>query len=256
MSLSIQDRHRRYYRQARWTKSLRDYLFRKSDLNRARLVLEVGCGTGVLLAELDGSPPKQIHGLDIDLERIHLAARQASYALLTCGDAHRLPYATHALDVCFCHYLMLWVRDPAAVLAEMIRVTRPGGVVLILAEPDYGGRIDYPAALETLGEWQKSALSQQGANPEMGRRLAGLCASSGLVSVEVGVLGGEWKSLPDQEELTSEWSVYESDFENLGFGNAERAAWKHLLELDRAAWERGERVLFVPTFFAWGRVPD
>ena len=255
MSLSNQDWHLRYTRQARWTKSLRDHLFRLSGLDQAQRVLEVGCGTGVLLAEIAVTSTRNIHGLDIDLERLQLAASHAPGTQLACGDANWLPYKSETLGGCFCHYLLLWVNEPAAVLSEMVRVTRPGGAVLILAEPDYGGRIDYPPDLEVLGERQIAALRRQGANPEMGRRLAGILANSGLVQVEVGVLGGEWKEPPDQEALQSEWAVYMSDFEYLGKRNAVRDSLFALQEIDRSAWESGERVLYVPTFYAWGRVP-
>lgn len=254
MSLSIEDWHRRYAQQARWTKALRDYLFHQSGLDQAGRVLEAGSGTGVLLADLD-SLPARAHGLDIDFQRLQHSSRYAPGALHTCGDAHQLPYSAHSFDGCFCHYLLLWVQEPAQVLAELVRVTHPGGAVLILAEPDYGGRIDYPEELEKLGEWQVAALRQQGAEPELGRRLAGLCADSGLVGVETGVLGGEWKVPNDPAEFNSEWTVYESDFESLGFGGEEKAALNRLREIDRAAWETGERVLFVPTFYAWGIVP-
>jgi SAM-dependent methyltransferase len=254
MSLSPQDWHRRYAQQARWTKPLRDYLFKKSGLRQARRVLEVGCGSGVILADV-GAHAGEIHGLDIDLERLRLAAGHAPGLYLTGGDAHFLPYSSASMDGCFCHFLLLWVKEPTAVLAEMVRVTRPGGALLVLAEPDYGGRIDYPPALEKLGEWQTAALRRQDANPEMGRRLAALCARSGLTQIEVGVLGGEWKRPPDQEELDLEWAMYRSDFEHLEAARAARESWDHLQEADRAAWESGDRILFVPTFYAWGRVP-
>jgi hypothetical protein len=150
---------------------------------------------------------------------------------------------------------LLWVEAPPVVIAEMARVTRPGGAVLVLAEPDYGGRIDYPQQLERLGEWQIAALRKQGADPELGRRLAGLLARSGLEVVETGVLGGEWTGTPDRENLDLEWSVVESDFDSLGFGREERETLKRLQDAEWAAWESGERVLFVPTFYGWGRVP-
>ena len=91
------------------------------------------------------------------------------------GDAHQLPLADGCFDVCLCHFLLLWVTDPIQVLQEMYRVTRSGGVVMALAEPDYGSRIDYPQELSLLGKWQMDSLEQQGADPFIGRKLRAHC---------------------------------------------------------------------------------
>ncbi len=47
------------------------------------------------------------------------------------GDGMRLPVADGAVDVCFSSNVLEHVRDPARMLAEMIRVTRPGGVIYL-----------------------------------------------------------------------------------------------------------------------------
>jgi len=77
----------------------------------------------------------------------------------------------------------------------MARITRPGGAVLALAEPDYGGRIDYPIKLAQMGKWQIESLRLQGADPLMGRKLATIFNSAGFDSVETGVLGGQWSPI-------------------------------------------------------------
>jgi ubiquinone/menaquinone biosynthesis C-methylase UbiE len=42
--------HNRFLQQAGWTRDLRTYLFAQAGIERARRVLEVGCGTGAVLA--------------------------------------------------------------------------------------------------------------------------------------------------------------------------------------------------------------
>jgi len=74
----------------------------------------------------------------------------------------------------------------------MRRVVKPGGWVVALAEPDYGGRIDYPDQLSALGWKQASALSAQGADTNAGRKLAGWLAETGLKGIQTGLLGGQW----------------------------------------------------------------
>jgi hypothetical protein len=134
----------------------------------------------------------------------------------------------------------------------MARVTAPGGAVFVLAEPDYGGRIDYPLELEQLGIWQHEALKNQGAEPYLGRQLASILNKAGLQNIEVGVLGGQWKGKPEKHEWESEWMVLLSDLQN--YVPLERL--EQLQKIDANAWKRGERILYVPTFYGWGRVPE
>lgn len=243
------DWHSRYQQQARWTETLRAYLFNKAGLAAASRILDLGCGTGALLEHLTVKQSAAIHGLDLNLPSLAEASIHAPGASLLCADAASLPYADSAFDLVFCHYVLLWVADPLRVLREMRRVTRAGGAVLALAEPDYGGRIDEPPALAELGRWQTESLRGQGADPNLGRKLAGLFARAGLKNVETGVMGGEWsQSLPGERNL--EWDVLQADLA----GKVSRSDLQKMKKLDAEAWERGERVLFVPTFFAWGCV--
>ena len=243
------DWHARYTQQARWTQSLRTYLFKKAGIAAADRVLDLGCGTGALLEQLPVKAGAAVHGADLNLHTVMEASIHAPNVDLICADGVSLPYASASFDVVFCHFLLLWTSHPLKILREMRRVTRQGGAVLALAEPDYGGRIDYPPELSVLGRWQAEALRQQGADPEMGRKLSGLFTEAGIQQIETGVLGGEWNmSRPDEWE--QEWAVLESDLT----GRVPLKNLQNIKKTDLYARQRGERVLFVPTFFAWGRV--
>lgn len=240
--------HARYLQQARWTEQLRTYLFNKAGLHAGQHILDLGCGTGALLSEFPFSVG--LYGLDIDFPALSLAAGYAPTAALTCGDGSRLPFDDSTFDLVFCHFVLLWVDDPRLIVSEMRRVTRPGGAVLAMAEPDYGGRIDYPAGLVQLGQWQIESLRRQGADPHMGRQLAGVFSRAGLKQVESGVIGGEWRSnsVADGQEL--EWQVLSDDLKE----RVSQSEIQNMKTLDWQARENGERVLFVPTFYAWGLV--
>jgi ubiquinone/menaquinone biosynthesis C-methylase UbiE len=253
MTLSPQDWHFRFSQQAQWTRDLRAYLFERAGMENAQRVLEVGCGTGAILSDLPTQVPLQV-GLDIDASHLYLAMRSAPESKLLLGDGHQLPYPEDCFDLTLCHFLLLWVDDPTQVLGEMARVTRPGGALLALAEPDYGGRVDYPQELAVLGEWQKQSLWRQGADPLMGRKLAGLFHRAGLEAVETGALGGQWSGTPDWEAWEAEWAVLESDLTKTS-EISKILEVSSLKNLDRSAYQLGERVLFVPTFYAWGLVP-
>jgi SAM-dependent methyltransferase len=252
-SNSLNDWHNRFQLQANWTSDLRAYLFQRANLRPGHLILDVGCGTGVILNELGAQGLIQ-YGLDINMLYLNTPTHNPiETGALTQGDAHWLPYPDGIFDTALCHFVFMWVADPFRVLAEMVRVTKLGGKVMALAEPDYGGRIDHPGALSILGEWQRESLKHQGANPYMGRQLAGLFHQAELKEVETGVLGGQWSGPPDWNAWESEWLVLESDMAK--DPNPSRArVIPELKTFDKSAYENGERVLFVPTFYAWGTV--
>jgi SAM-dependent methyltransferase len=244
--------HSRFLQQAAWTKPLRDFLFDQVDLGTPLRVLEVGCGTGALLEDVESRFAGDIFGLDINPEYLAQASRHARRSRLLIADAHALPFPSDSFNIVFCHFLLLWVNNPRLVVHEMRRLARPGGFVMALAEPDYGGRMDYPFELSTMGELQKKSLRQQGANPLLGRQLSDFFIQAGLHKVESGLLGGEWKSASSDAQFDMEWKIFEQDLEYLPdrLAHAELAALKRL---DSAARKAGSRILFVPTFYAWGQ---
>jgi ubiquinone/menaquinone biosynthesis C-methylase UbiE len=242
------DWHKRFLQQAVWTRDLRTYLFEQAGLGHARRILEVGCGTGAILADL--STPAAVHALDLNPAGLNELRLHAPAAAPVCGDAQALPYPLGVFDITFCHFLLLWLHNPLKALGEMKRVTCPGGAILALAEPDYETRVDKPEALAPLGRWQAEALRRRGADPGLGNRLAGLFDQAGIQIIETGILrsGGRFMQSPAERDM--EWDVLEADLaEWLPAGEISR-----LKMLDEQAWEHGMRVLDVPTHFAWGRV--
>ena len=136
-------------------------------------------------------------------------------------------------------------------MEEMARVTRPNGYVLALAEPDYGGRIDFPSELSQLGIWQTQALREQGANPFMGREVRSIFSRAGLVNIDVGVLGGQWGENISDQDLELEWEVIQSDLRQ---NNDFILQADRLKDLELTSRKILQRILFVPTFYAIGVV--
>jgi len=250
VALDLATWHARFRQQAGWTRELRQTLLRRSGMAQARSVLEVGAATGALTGELSLDWQARVVGLDLEWTRLAYARLRDPRTCFTQADAHSLPYRSGSFDLSVCHFLLLWVRDPAGAVTEMRRVTRPGGFVLALAEPDYGSRIDFPNSLAEIGRAQRTALIEQGANPDVGRELGRLFVLAGLGEVEVGVLGAQWAGPPSRTEFEMEWSVLEDDLQ----ASLAPEVRERLRMLDWTARERGERVLYVPTFYAIGRV--
>ena len=243
--------HSRYLVQATWTAAIRAQLLDSIQIHKGYKVLEVGSGTGVISAEITRRFLVKSVGVDIDPSAAIYAHTMDPASSYLAGDGSNLPFQGAAFDLAVCHFLLLWVGDPEKILQEMARAVKPGGWILALAEPDYGGRIDFPRELETVGQSQIKALLAQGANPYLGRELRALFHSAQLTEIRTGVLGGEWQGSPDVDQLESERETLARDLSRL----LPADEIEHFKRIDRKAWKMGTRVLFVPTFYAIGRVP-
>jgi ArsR family transcriptional regulator len=100
------------------------------------VVADIGCGTGSLALELARFASRVI-ALDISREMLRLARKEArSRGLKNVefrrGDAERLPLGDAAVDAAFCVMVLHFLADPARAAAELRRVTRPGGFVIVV----------------------------------------------------------------------------------------------------------------------------
>ena len=105
-----------------------------SDLSRAR-VLDVGCGDGTMLCEYAqwGASPEHLAGIDLRADRIEEAQARVPAANLVCGSGDDLLWADGHFDIVSAFTVFSSVLDDATrkkVASEMIRVLKPGGVIL------------------------------------------------------------------------------------------------------------------------------
>ncbi len=97
---------------------------------RGTTILLAGVGTGLDLAHLPPGP--HYLGLDLTAAMLHRAQRRRRGAIaLQQGDAMAMPYRDGAFDAVLLHLILAVVPEPARLLAETVRVTRPGGAILI-----------------------------------------------------------------------------------------------------------------------------
>lgn len=90
-----------------------------------RTVVEMGCGTGRLTALLAAAGARVV-GVDADPAMLTVAATRIPGRLM-CADARHLPLPDAGVDAAIAVATLEFTTDPARVLAEMARVTRPGG---------------------------------------------------------------------------------------------------------------------------------
>jgi len=96
-------------------------------------VLDVGCGSSRIIQDL----PEAI-GLDLLLPKLRFL--RDCHPRLVQASVFALPFPTAAFDIVICSEVIEHVPDRPEVLAELTRVLRPGGT-LILGTPDYGRRL-------------------------------------------------------------------------------------------------------------------
>ncbi len=107
-------------------------------LNLAKLkesdqLLEVGCGTGVLLREAVKSVGAHgsVTGLDLSESMLSVARQLVPDAVLQQGNAETLPFDDAAFDVVAASFMLMFVPDQVAALKEMWRVLKPNGRLVV-----------------------------------------------------------------------------------------------------------------------------
>jgi SAM-dependent methyltransferase len=99
------------------------------DLARGR-VLDDGCGVGEYLARLEPLA-RTAHGVELEADRAAQAASTSPRSSILRAEGEHLPYASAAFDLVLSHEVLEHVADDRAAAAEILRVIRPGGRLLL-----------------------------------------------------------------------------------------------------------------------------
>lgn len=157
------------------------------DLPPSAQVLEVGCGTGAVLRFLAGRDDfsGKVFGVDQCQPFIEAASRFAQEKNVDdrvdfrVGDAHDLDFPGDTFDAVIAHTLISHVTEPEAVLREMARVVRPGGM-LVIFDGDYAS-LTYGYPDHEIGRQMDAALANATFNnPRVMRDLPRLLPKLGL----------------------------------------------------------------------------
>jgi SAM-dependent methyltransferase len=193
------------YRDFWWNRDFLDLMARRWRLGRYQSLLDVGCGQchwSRLLAPYL-SPPALITAIDSDPKWAQGSAVLAkAFAALDAtlevkqADAHRLPFGDESFDVVTCQTVLIHAHDPVAVLREMARVAKPGGIVVCvepcnLASTTFASAPTEDASIDDLcDDYRYQLLCERGkvavgeGDSSLGSRLAHLFQRAGLNKVQ------------------------------------------------------------------------
>ena len=154
------------------------------DLRPGHTVLDVGCGPGTdlpALAERVGAEGRVI-GVDQDPAMLATARRRTaalSAVEIREADAHALPVGAGTVDRAKIDRVLMHVRSPADVLAQLHTATRPGALVG-LVEPDWDTLAVDAEDLETSRAFTRYTTERVVRHATVGRRLARLAVKAGF----------------------------------------------------------------------------
>jgi ubiquinone/menaquinone biosynthesis C-methylase UbiE len=177
--------------------------FEALHLRPGARVLDVGCGTGAdlcALADLVG-PAGQVVGVDASQTMLAEARARTRSTVVECrlGDAQALDLADGTFDACRADRVLQHLDDPGAALAEMVRVCRPGGRVVVF-EPDWDTLVvtaHDPALTRQIVAFHSDSVRRG----KIGRDLWGLFHTNALEEITVDPVVGALTDLATADAL-------------------------------------------------------
>jgi SAM-dependent methyltransferase len=168
-------------------------LLDRVGLRPGQSAIDLGCGPRGILDLLAGrvSPGGRVVGLDADPAHAAMAAEFAAGrgldgVQIVTADARRTGLPSGSFDLVHTRTLLITVPQPGEVVAEMVRLARPGGQVASM-EYDMEYALCYPPhpAFTRICEIFTVAFGRNSADPWIGRRIPELLREAGLADVEV-----------------------------------------------------------------------
>ena len=178
-----------------------------SHLRPGLEVLDCGCGPGsITLGLAEVAAPGLVTGIDLEESQLARAREAAAAGGITnvtfeMADAHALPFADESFDAVFSHAMLEHLPEPPAVLTEMHRVLRPGGILAIRCL-DLGGSIispDEDGRLAAGHDIWRRYRQHCGGDAFMGRRLRGLLHAAGFAKAK-GTAASETWATPERSK--------------------------------------------------------
>jgi SAM-dependent methyltransferase len=214
-------------------------------------VLDVGCGPGVLTRELVARHgAEHVSAIDPAPGFVDAARQLLPGVDLREGAAESLPYDDGSFDATYAQLVVHFMTDPAQGLAEMARVTRPGGGIAACVWDHPGGRGPLTAFWSAVSEVDPGGVAEPSAGAHEGHLVA-LLHEAGLVDVR----GGELSVTIRLESFEDWWAPYTEPAGSVGDYLARRTT-EQIAELEahcRAQLGDGPFEMTAWTWTATGR---
>lgn len=184
-------------------------LLLRAGLSEGGSIADVGCGAGYVsrwIAETIG-PGGSLVCLDSSADQ--LAVARATLAEAPCNvdfvqaDATATGLPDNSFDLVFARFVLMHLPDPLAALRELVRLTKPGGI-LAVEDGDFSSLFCHPPLPEfdEMARLYREVVRARGADPLMGRGLYALFLEAGVVPEEVRLVQpvfvrGDAKRLPE-----------------------------------------------------------
>lgn len=115
-------------------------------------ILDVGCGTGLMADALKQKGRYRIDGIDVSAESLDLAKQRGGYERLIHHDLTRLPLPVgdDAYDAAASVGVLTYIDDIEALLSDLCRLVRAGGVIAFTHRTDLWEKQDFSKTIEAL----------------------------------------------------------------------------------------------------------
>jgi len=225
----------------RWSRRLVIPFLEFAGTQPGERVLDVGCGTGHLArAVAERSMPGEVRAIDLAAVYVDHARRHNRDPRVTfdVADACAMPFADHSFDRVLSLLVLHFVPQAAQAIAEMRRVTRPGGIVAAAVWDARGGYVANRMFFDTAAALDPAANARRARNytrpltrpGELGRawRDAGLCdvAEATLsIRMEFASFDDYWAPYDGRDGPNAEYVATLGPVERSRFVDALRAAY-------------------------------
>lgn len=192
---------------SRSTGTLKHLTYELMGAREGASLLDAGCGPGedtLALAEIVG-PDGRVTGVDSDktlLRTARLRAKQAGAGWVdhTFATLPKLPFESATFDGARSERVFQHLPQPLESLREVVRVTKPGGRV-VLMEPDWGTLIVDAGDRALERKILSAGLDRALKTGDVGRRVPGLFARCGLVERQVTMIPIQYANLASAQHF-------------------------------------------------------
>jgi SAM-dependent methyltransferase len=152
-------------------------------------VVDVGCGPGALTAVLvDRLGAPAVAGVDPSATFVAAVRERLPDVDVRQAPAEALPFDDDSFDAALAQLVVHFMTDPRTGVAEMARVTRPGGPIAVCVWDHAGGRGPLSLFWDAVAEVDPDAADESGLTGSSDGQLVDLLTSAGLADVESGEL--------------------------------------------------------------------